>query len=77
MKCSWSDIDLGWRLGNVDSLCKEAIAIAVLLDTRCTFDFNGITVCVDKNSEWEKVAVAALKAVSDSDGSRYVSCILE
>lgn len=71
MNCSWSDIELGWRLGSIDSMTREAIEIAKLLNTRCTFEFNGVTVAVNKNSNWEKVALVALEAVKKE--SKYVS----
>lgn len=71
MNCSWSDIELGWRLGSIDSMTKEAIEVAKLLNTRCTFEFNGVTVAVNNNSNWEKVAHAALIAINTE--SKYVS----
>ncbi len=57
MICSWYEIDLGSRLGSIDDMCKEAIEIAKLLNTQCAFDFNGVKVCVDRNSKWERVVV--------------------
>lgn len=72
MKCSWSDIDLGWRLGSIDVMCKEAIEIAKLLDTRCSFEFNGVTVAVNKNSNWENLAKLVVDAVSKGN-THYVS----
>ena len=71
MVCSWYEIDLGSRLGSIDGMCKEAIEIAKLLNTQCTFNFNGVKVCVDKNSKWERVVEATLRA--RSEGSLYVS----
>jgi hypothetical protein len=72
MKCSWSDIDLGWRDGTIDNMVKEAIEIAKLLDTRCSFEFNGVTVAVNKNSNWETLSKLAKNAVADGN-TKYVS----
>ena len=71
MNCSWTDIELGWRLGSIDNMAKEAIEIAKLLNTRCTFEFNGIIVAVNKDSDWEKVSLAALDAIKTEN--KYVS----
>ena len=73
MKCSWSDIDLGWRFGDVTDQVREAIEIATLLDTRCTFEFQNTIVSVDKNCDLTGTVKAVL-AVQGTD-EHYVSGI--
>lgn len=50
MKCSWNCIDLGWRLGMLGDMMMEAISIAELLETKVSFEFNGVQVTVNKNT---------------------------
>lgn len=63
MKCNWNSIDLGWRMGSVDNMAKEAIEIATLLSTKVSFDFNGVKVNVTSQSDCEGVAMDTLNAV--------------
>lgn len=71
MKCSWSHIDLGWRCGDIGSMCKEAIEIAALLDTKVSFKFNSVKVNVAGRSDWEEVTEQALDAVRSGTTSVY------
>lgn len=50
MNCNWTHVDLGWRLGDIYSMVKEAVQVAELLNARVSFDFNGVKVNVTKNS---------------------------
>ena len=63
MNCSWSCIDLGWTIGDIGSMSKEAIEVANLLNTKVSFDFNGVKVNVTKESNYVLVANDALEAV--------------
>ena len=71
MKCSWSDIDLGWRAGTINNMVKEAIEIATLLDTRCTFEYQNTIVSVDKNCDLTSTVDAVLAVQGTNE--HYVS----
>ena len=42
MNCTWTHVDLAWRPGDIYSMTKEAVQIAELLNTKVSFDFNGV-----------------------------------
>ena len=72
MKCSWNSVDLGWLIGgDVASMCKEAIEIATLLDTKVSFVFNEVRVNVSPKSSYILTAQKALVAVSSGVASVY------
>lgn len=73
MKCSWLDIDLGWRFGDVTDQVREAIEIATLLDTRCTFEYQNTIVSVDKNCDLTRTVDAVLAVQGTNE--HYVSGI--
>lgn len=50
MNCNWTHVDLGWRPGDIYSMTEEAVQIAKLLNTKVSFDFNGVKVHVTKQS---------------------------
>lgn len=71
MKCNWSNVSLGWRSGSIDNMTKEAIVIAILLDTKVNFEFNGVTVNVSKNSDWRDVTISVHEAIQSGKISVY------
>lgn len=67
IKCNWSHIDLGWRSGEIFSMCDEAITIACVTSTKVSFEFNGIKVNVTGESNTDSVARKALEAVKSKE----------
>jgi hypothetical protein len=54
MKC-FHNIDLGWAIGDIGSLFKEAKEIATKCDVKVSFDFNGVKVNMSKDSTLEHI----------------------
>lgn len=71
INCSWSNVDLGWRCGEIFSMCKEAIEIAKLLNTKVSFEFNKVRVNVSKSSSANNLAIKALAAAQAGKTSVY------
>lgn len=65
MKCSWNKINLGWRLGNISEMVEEAIQIANLLDTKVSFEFNGVKVNLSKHSDHQNTVRKVTDAVGE------------
>lgn len=71
MKCLWNNVDLGWRAGDIWTMTRDAIAIAGTLDTKVSFEFNGVKVNVTKSSTIELVADKTILAVKQKQMSVY------
>lgn len=71
MNCNWNHVDLGWRLGDIGSMSDEAIEVARLLNTKVSFEFNGVKVNVSKDSFWKDVADSALDALRNGDSAVF------
>lgn len=72
MKCSWTNVDLGWRTGSIYDMCEEAVQIAKLLDTGVSFMFNGCSVNLTKNSVAEQMVKSIMVAVNYDQTSVFV-----
>ncbi len=71
MNCPWNKIDLGWTCGDICTLSNKAVDIAKLLNTKVTFEFNGVKVCASPTTSAGRLAYAALDAVRDGKTSVY------
>ena len=71
MNCTWTHVDLGWRPGDIHSMTKEAVQVAELLNTKVSFDFNGVKVNITKHSTVTAVAEGALDAVRKGKNSFF------
>ena len=65
MNCSWSELDLGWRMGVISEQVKEAIEISQVLNTKVKFEFNKVIVHVNKNSDPNDTISKVLSAVKN------------
>lgn len=71
MKCPWHKIDLGWTCGDIATLCKQALEIAILLDTKVSFDFNGVKVNISPKTDVKGVIEKAFMAIGTDTKSVY------
>jgi len=71
MKCSWNKIDLGWTCGDIGTLCRQASEISILLDTKVSFDFNGIKVNLSPKSNVSTLIEKTMQAVGTETKSVY------
>ena len=71
MKCPWSKINLGWACGDIFTLSRQAVEVAKLLNTKVTFDFNGVKVCASPITNPRDLSASALGAVEEGKGSVY------
>lgn len=71
MKCPWRKIDLGWTCGDIGTLCKQALEIAITLDTKVSFDFNGVKVSLSPKTNAADITEKALMAVGTDTKSVY------
>ena len=69
---TFKDIDLGWEMGSIGHLLKNAIEICEATDCRAGFNFNGVKVRVTKHTNINDMAEVALKAVQE--GTNQVTC---
>lgn len=67
MKCSWTNVDLGWRTGSIYDMCEEAVQIAKVLDTEVSFMFNGCRVNLTKNSVADEQTVKSIMVAINYD----------
>lgn len=66
-------IDLGFALGDIGGMFREAKEIANTLDVKVSFEFNGVKVNISKHSTLEYV----YPRLQDAIQTRKLSCFGE